>query len=69
MRGITSSQTKVTDLMNEEGINENYSNISWRREKNVAWLDITMKKLGDEEEKWVVHQQNEYNEDQEEVDK
>ena len=55
--------------MNEEGKNEKYNNISWRREKNIAWFDITMKKLDDEEEKWVVHQQNEYNEDQEEVDK
>ena len=55
--------------MNEEGKNEKYNNISWRREKNIAWFDITMKKLDDEEEKWVVHQQNEYNEDQEEVGK
>ena len=55
--------------MNEEGKNEKYNNISWRREKNIAWLDITMKKLDNEEEKWVVHQQNEYNEDQEEVGK
>ena len=55
--------------MNEEGKNEKYNNISWRREKNIAWFDITMEKLDDEEEKWVVHQQNEYNEDQEEVGK